>query len=105
MKSHALIQTNAKNTFWVLTVDTVMLVGTYVYLLNTAVFNVVKRGAAEKQISAANSKITELETKYISLKNNINLELAYSLGYKEVEMTTFIGKKSVSVANTQSPRE
>lgn len=98
MKKLAILYANEKVTFWVLAFMLSALVGVYIYSLNTAVMNVVKRGAMEKQISAFNSAIADLESNYISLKKNINLDMAYSLGYKEVEKTTYIPRKSVSIA-------
>lgn len=87
---------NEKATFWILAFLLSGMVGVYLYSLNVAVVNVVKRGVIEKNISSLNNSIAELESSYISLKKNINLDLAYSLGYKEIESTTYIARRSVS---------
>ena len=53
----------------------------YIYLLNNSVLNVVLREKYSKELRGVNGEVSSMENKYIEAKNNINLELARSLGY------------------------
>lgn len=90
MKAIALQQHTEKRIFWGLVALIVCLVSSYIYFVNRTVFTIVKRQNMEKEISTLNSHIGELESKYISTKNSIDLDLAYSLGYKDVAQTKYV---------------
>lgn len=94
----ALIKTNEKAVFWTLAFMLILFVGIYVFSLNIVMQNVVERGRAEGRIGALASSIVELEARYLKQKNQISLDLAYSLGYREATKTTFVPRKSVSAA-------
>lgn len=101
MRKLVLSEEKKKVIFWGLTTCLSLMIGIYVYSLNTAVFNVAKRGAIEKNISDLHNSVASLESKYISLKKDISLDLAYSLGYRDIESTIIIPRKSVSLNNAQ----
>ena len=75
-----------------------VLICSYVFFVNYAVLNIVKREKVEVQIADINSKLTETESKYIALKNGITLDLAYSLGFQTVQSPIFISRSSLSKA-------
>lgn len=58
---------------------------------------VAQRNDIETEISTLKTKITGLESSYISKKSGITMELASSLGYSEASKVVFVPKKSVSV--------
>ncbi len=64
----------------------------YVYFMNQTVFNVAKRASLEQEMITRNSNISELEFKGIALRNNIDMQLAYSLGYKEIKDPRYVSK-------------
>ena len=68
----------------------------YGYYLNAAIRNVVARENTVEVISKLNSSIAEREFKYISLKNGISIDLAYSLGFKSAKDTAFVARKGIS---------
>lgn len=105
MRKQVLSEEKQKIAFWMLAISASLLVVFYIYSLNIAVFNVARRGTVEKNISTLHNSISDLESKYIALKKGINMDLAYSLGYKEIENTTIVPKKSVSVAQNVKVRE
>lgn len=105
MRRQVLSEEKQKLAFWMLAISASLMFVFYVYSLNTAVFNVARRGTIEKNISNLHNSITDLESKYIAVKKGINLDMAYSLGYKEIESTTIIPKNSVSVASNVKVRE
>ncbi len=102
MISNSIPFINKKSTFWMLILVLAFVLGVYLYSLNSVMFNIVKRGEAEKSLSNLKTSVTEIESSYLALKNNITLDLAYSRGFQEVEISAFIPKKSVSAAQTLS---
>ncbi|MBI5140519.1 MAG: hypothetical protein HZA94_03690 [Candidatus Vogelbacteria bacterium] len=55
----------------------------YIYLLNSSVFNVVIREKNNSKIRETMEDVAILENRYISTRNDINLEMAYTLGYRD----------------------
>jgi hypothetical protein len=64
----------------------------YGYLVNRTVFNVVARERLQDEIADASTRISELEFQSITLKNSIDLERAYALGFNEVKSIQFIAR-------------
>jgi hypothetical protein len=62
-----------------------------------AIFNVVERENVEAQISLKNSELSDLESRYIALKNSIDINVAYAEGFKDSKDTQFITKSTLSV--------
>lgn len=91
---------NEKIVFWSLAICVVFTAGFYIYFMNNAILNVVRRSAAEENISALEREAAQLESEYLASSNEITVELAYSLGYKEAN-PTYIAKRSVSIAEPE----
>ncbi len=83
-----------KALFWIAIAAAFLCAILYGYFLNAAIVNVVEREKAEEKMARLNSQIADLEFSYISLKNVISLDLAYSLGYQNAEGAKFISRKS-----------
>ena len=75
----------------------------YLYFLNNAILNVVKRKNVEQEITELNSRVIGMENKYISMESEISLERAVALGFHEVSKPLFVarqsGVKSLSLNN------
>ncbi|MEK7477945.1 MAG: hypothetical protein AAB645_01075 [Patescibacteria group bacterium] len=70
---------------WTLLVTLVLLLSSYLYLVNRSIFNIVERKQAEETINSLNTKVAMLETDYMTLTTSkINLDYAHSLGYQNV---------------------
>lgn len=67
---------------------------TYFYLLHNAIANVIEREKIVKENRTIGTTVAELEAKYFSIKNSINIELAHAKGFKDPEISIFISKKS-----------
>ena len=65
----------------------------YVYLVNQTILNIVMRENVESEMVDLESKISELEFEYITLKNDINIDYAYSIGFVDVEKVKFASRK------------
>ncbi len=66
----------------------------YVFLLGNMVLNIVERKALETNARTLLSEVGELELTYLNISDTIDLDLAHSMGFKEVE-TKFTTRKSL----------
>ena len=84
---------------WTLSVLAIL----YVLFLANMVFNIVERKALEGHALTLSNEVGNLEQEYLSLSQKVNLNLAYSLGFKEVK-TEFATRKalgSISIAKNE----
>lgn len=70
----------------------------YVLLLGNMVSNILQRRNLESDIRVLSSEIGNLELIYLSMSNNVDLALSYSLGFKEIKANfatrKFLGYRS-----------
>ncbi len=85
-----------KTIFWTLLGVLFLCAGFYMYFINSTIHNIVARQNLENEVSKLTLTIGSLEFQYISLRNAVTLDLAYSLGFKEVTAKTFISKSANS---------
>ena len=83
-----------KTIFWTLLGVLLLSVGFYVYFINTTVHNIVSRQNLENEVSKLTLTISNEEFQYITKSNAITLQLAYSLGFKDTLVKTYISRKS-----------
>lgn len=83
-----------KKIFWTLLSVLVFSVAFYMYLINTTVHNVVASQNLEAKVSALNLAISNKEFEYINNRNAVTINLAYSLGFRDVSAKTYITEKS-----------
>jgi len=74
---------------WLLAITIVSSFILYVFFVNGAVLNVVAREELESNFADLNSKVSELEFQYISLKNSITIDYAYERGFYQVDQVAF----------------
>jgi len=75
----------------------------YVFLLGNTVFNIVERKALETRVHTFVNDVGNLELEYISMSKKVDLNLAYSLGFKEIK-TQFATRKtfgSIKIAKNE----
>ena len=75
----------------------------YVFILTNMVWNIVDRKSLENQSRDLNTEVSTLELQYLSLSNKIDINLAYSLGFKETKKE-FANRKtlgSVAIAKNE----
>lgn len=68
----------------------------YLFLLHKAIANVVVRESVIKENRELTNTVNDLEAKYFSVKNTIDIEMAHEKGFKDPEVTAFISKKSLT---------
>ena len=96
MNSKTAILKDERTPVWTLVFVCIALCVLYIFFMNETVFNVAKRATLEQEIAIRSSDISNLEFQYISLRNNIDITLAYSLGYKDIESPRYISKTPVT---------
>lgn len=94
MKEKVLQLNNEKYMFWAIVCALFLCIGFYMYFINSTVHNVVSRQNLETEASSLTLKIGNQEFQYITSRNNVTMQLAYSMGFKEVTAKTFISKNS-----------
>ncbi len=85
-----------EKVFIFLVVGIIALASSYAYLLHSAIANVVERNDLVKESRLTSTSVSELESKYFSVKNSINIELAHAKGFRDSEVSSFISKKSLT---------
>ena len=81
-----------KTLFWTLLCVLFLSASLYIYFINATVHNVVARQNLEDQSSGLTLTIGSEEFQYINSRNTINLDLAYSLGFKETKVKSYISR-------------
>ncbi|MEX2029241.1 MAG: hypothetical protein WD963_02040 [Candidatus Paceibacterota bacterium] len=66
----------------------------YVLLVGNMIFNIVERNSLNAEARVLTSEVRDLELTYLSISNNIDLDLSYSLGFQETK-ATFATRKSL----------
>lgn len=70
----------------------------YVFLLGNMVFNIVERKTLETYAHTLSNEVGNLELEYFSMTQKVDLNLAYSLGFKETK-ATFASRKTLGSLN------
>ena len=94
MKEKALQLNNEKTIFWAIIGALFICISFYMFLINSTVHNVVARQNFESEASNLTLKIGSQEFQYITSRNSVTKQLAYSMGFKDVTAKTFISKNS-----------
>jgi hypothetical protein len=80
--------------FWVLSVGCVIMMFVYVGAIEATVHNTVTRQTLQNQSEALATVVSEMEFQDIALKNNVNLDLAYAHGFKDVTAPVYISRSA-----------
>jgi len=73
----------------------------YVLFLGNMVMNIVERRSFEADARTLLNEVSDLELAYLSMSNNVDLALSYSLGFKEIK-ANFATRKALSFLPTVS---
>jgi hypothetical protein len=87
-----------KNIFWTLVGILFFCLCFYMYSINVTVRNVVARQDLQNKISTLTLSVGNSEFQYISAQDSVTLQLAYSLGFKDVADKVYISKTTGSLA-------
>ena len=84
-----------KMLFWVFTCLLLLVTSFYIYLVNTAALNGVRWGKAQQGIASLGGSVSELESRYLSLKQGVTLATAYAKGFEDARNVKFISTQKV----------
>ncbi len=87
---------NKRTIFWSMMAILMLMLGSYIYFVTQTILNTASYEIIEQKITVLDSKIGELEFEQISLKRDVNLSLAKTLGYIETSDVKFIDKNTSS---------
>lgn len=73
----------------------------YLLLLGNIVLNIAERKTVEAKVRTLSSEVGDLELGYLAMSNNIDLNLSYSLGFKEVD-AKFATRKTLDAVGFNS---
>ena len=82
-----------RKIFWGLFALLVIFAVSYGYFVNQTILNIVARENIEEKTMTLNSEISEMEFDYIALKNDVNIDYAYSIGFVDVENVKFASRR------------
>lgn len=85
-----------RKAFWFSVLFVAAFSGLYMYFVNGAIVNVVERQKIEKEIVALNSRISELESSYFGLNNQISFNYALSMGFVKMAGEKYVSRKTFS---------
>lgn len=88
------VENMGRNIFWSFVLLAVFFSASYLYLINRIVVNAVARQNIEKEIAVISSRTSDLEESYLSLKNKINLNYAFSKGFIKVSNEKYVSVKT-----------
>jgi len=71
----------------------------YMYFINATVRNTIARQNLENESAQVALSIGNKEFDYITQRAAVTLSLAYSLGFKDVALKTFVSKKSTTLVS------
>lgn len=74
----------------------------YVLLLGNMVSNIIERRSLEISARALGSEVRDLELTYLSVSNNVDLALSYSMGFREAK-ASFATRKSLGLRPLDGP--
>ncbi len=92
-----------KHMFWTLISILFLSFAFYIYCINITVHNTVARQNFENESSKLTLSISNEEFQYIKKRNEITLQKAYSMGFRDVSVKTFITDKNVSQVSYVPP--
>ena len=71
-----------------------VLLGLYIYFVGESIINVLVREEIELHIAEVNSRLSTLESDYITQKSTISMAFAVKSGFKSISRRTFINRDS-----------
>ncbi len=71
----------------------------YIYALNMTAHNVAQRASLERESAELATDLASLEFQYIALKDDITIETAGALGFKEVSEPLYVAREAHSAVS------
>lgn len=85
--------------FWSIVVLIFIGLFSYGYLVRASIVNIVERQSSEKELIDLSSRVLNLESEYIKVKNTVTLDTARDLGFTSAASQKFVTKSKNSSAS------
>jgi hypothetical protein len=80
--------------FWTLISIFAVCLVVYVWAVRTTISNTITRGQLEGVSANLSAEVGEMEFKYISMQNNVSLQVAYERGFQNVSEPLYISRNT-----------
>ena len=80
----------------------IILVFFYILILGNMVKNIIERQSLEINIRTLTNEVRTLEVAYLSVSSDIDLNLSYSMGFKNTQ-ATFATRKALGLNSSNNP--
>ncbi|MEK7564127.1 MAG: hypothetical protein AAB510_00970 [Patescibacteria group bacterium] len=67
----------------------------YILFLGNMVVNIVERRSLESEARTLTTEVANLELSYLAMSNDVDIEMSYALGFKEIK-PSFATRKPIS---------
>jgi Tfp pilus assembly protein PilO len=84
------VSTTEQKIVWILLAVFLLLSFSYGFFINQTILNVVSRKNSEKTILNIYAQVSDQETKFMNLKNSVNLDMAREMGYISLSDVNYI---------------
>lgn len=83
---------NRTRIFWILISALALLVCVQIVAIGATTKSVAERQTLEKQVLDLTARAGELEFNYITLRNKVDMNLAYERGYRETKDPVYVSR-------------
>jgi hypothetical protein len=94
-----------QRAFWVLATISLLSIVIYIGAIEMTVHNTVTRQTLQNQSTDLSTVVSEMEFQDIALKNNVNLDLAYAHGFKDVTAPIYISRSVAASLSMNVPTD
>jgi len=95
MKTKVLqLNNTGRKVFWILSMGIGCAIGLYFYFVIAAAVHAAELEGMQRNIQLITTDISEMESKYIKLNDQINIENAQSFGFKEAKNVKFATRQT-----------
>jgi len=93
-KTKTLSYDTRARTFWILALILGTCLIVYVWAIRATISNTIARASLESSTANLSAKVGEMEFNFISLANNVSLQLAYDRGFQNVNSPIYISRSA-----------
>lgn len=91
-KTKAISYDSRVRIFWTLAAACMLFLVVYVYAINMTIRNTAERAELEALVADLGVETSSLEFEYIAKKSEVDMELAYSYGFREAEKPLYVSR-------------
>lgn len=94
--TYSILHRYREKLFIILVASILVALGSYFFLLQKAIVNIVEREKMAEEVSEKSRQVATLEADLFTMKNSITLDMARNKGFRDKSISAYISKKSVT---------